>query len=168
MRPTRTPQPTARTRPGVLVAALATLALAGCGSAVVSAGGPTSSPSSSTMPTSTASTSTPAPTSPATTSPATLPRPVASGPASVVGTVREGVEPSCLVLGPYVLTGTESLPAAQQALLRDGATVAVTGEVDPGMASYCQQGTLLTVASVRALHPMTPDPRATPTVFTTP
>lgn len=166
MRPTRTSRPAVRSHATALavgaLTALAAATLVGCGSAVVTAGGPTSAAPTSTA-TSTAPTSTAPPTSTS-----TLPRPVASGPASVVGTVREGVEPRCLLVGPYVLTGTESLPAAQQALLRAGATVAVTGAVDPGMASYCQQGTLLTVASVRALHPMTPDPRATPTVYSTP
>lgn len=176
MRPTRGPlRPLGATTLAALTAlGLSALGLVGCGSAVVASGGPTSSAgstptaTSTSAPTTTDPTSAPTTSTPATTDPSTPVVPVHSGPAAVTGTIREGVEPSCVVLGPYVLTGTESLPAAQRDLLRVGATVAVTGQVDPGMASYCQQGTLLTVTSVRALHPMTPDPRATPTIYSTP
>lgn len=159
---------------------LAAVTLAGCGSAVVASGGG-ADPGSSPAPTSSSGTATPtstptsggSSTAPGGTGPgggiATVPAtPVRSGPASVVGTVKDGVEPRCLLVGPYVLTGTESLPQAEQDLLTTGATVAVTGTVDPGMASYCQQGTLLTVTSVHAVRPMGPGPKATPTVYSTP
>lgn len=166
---------------------LAAVTLAGCGSAVVASGGGAdsgSSPASTGSSGSSGTTTTPAPT-PTSSSPggsstapggtgpgggiATVPiTPVRSGPASVVGTVKDGVEPRCLLVGPYVLTGTESLPQAEQDLLTTGATVAVTGTVDPGMASYCQQGTLLAVTSVHAVRPMGPGPKATPTVYSTP
>ncbi|GAA1875665.1 hypothetical protein [Lapillicoccus jejuensis] len=191
MRPTRTPSSARRARVtssalGGALTVLAALVLAGCGSVVVASGGPTSGGSTTSAATPTAGTTTPTTTtSSASTSstgtstptatvtppsgdPTDPVMPVRSGPASVVGTVTQGVEPRCLLVGPYVLTGTESLPQAEQALLTAGTRVAVTGTVDPGMASYCQQGTLLTVRSVHAVRPMGPGPQATPTVFTTP
>ena len=90
----------------------------------------------------------------ATTVPSTLPGnpPVTkptdpSGQATVTGTVREGVEPNCLLLDAdggerYLLVGGE------RAELRPGSRVAVTGRVDRKLLSTCQQGVPLVVASI--------------------
>ena len=72
------------------------------------------------------------------------------GPVTVVGTVAEGVEPGCLLLqaergGSFLLVGGE------RAELRPGRRVAVTGRVDRGLLSTCQQGEPLVVASIEAI-----------------
>lgn len=56
---------------------------------------------------------------------------------------QPGVEKGCLLLDGYVLTGGD------QTLLASGKSVTVTGHTDAGMMSYCQQGTILVVDSVR-------------------
>jgi hypothetical protein len=82
-------------------------------------------------------------TSPATTGPVptTEPAPPA-GELTVTGAVSEGVEPGCLLLDGYLLVGGD------REQLRAGARVAVTGRVDRGLLSTCQQGVPLVVASV--------------------
>jgi hypothetical protein len=90
----------------------------------------------------------------ATTVPTTLPGMVTgptrpAGEVTVTGTVRKGVEPGCLLLdagggGSYLLVGGE------RAELQPGARVAVTGRVDRGLFSTCQQGEPLVVASIEA------------------
>ena len=72
------------------------------------------------------------------------------GPVTVVGTVAPGVEPGCLLLeaeggGSFLLVGGE------RAELRPGRRVAVTGRVDRGLLSTCQQGEPLVVASIEAI-----------------
>ena len=77
--------------------------------------------------------------------PVTRPTPPA-GEVTVSGTVVEGVEPNCLLLDAgggktYLLIGGRAeLPA--------GAKVKVTGRVDRGLLSTCQQGEPLVVASI--------------------
>jgi Protein of unknown function (DUF5818) len=66
---------------------------------------------------------------------------------TVTGTVRAGVEPGCLLLedqagGRFLLVGGE------RAQLAPGRRVAVTGRVDRGLLSTCQQGEPLVVASI--------------------
>jgi hypothetical protein len=66
---------------------------------------------------------------------------------TVTGTVRAGVEPGCLLLedqagGRFLLVGGE------RARLTPGRRVAVTGRVDRGLLSTCQQGEPLVVASI--------------------
>jgi Protein of unknown function (DUF5818) len=90
----------------------------------------------------------------ATTVPTTLPGnpPVTkptepAGQVTVTGTVREGVEPGCLLLDAeggtrYLLVGGE------RAELAPGSRVAVTGRVDRDLLSTCQQGEPLVVASI--------------------
>ena len=90
----------------------------------------------------------------ATTAPTTLPgNPPATKPAqppgevTVTGTVVEGVEPGCLLLNAedghrYLLVGGD------RAELQAGAKVSVTGRVDRGLLSTCQQGEPLVVASI--------------------
>jgi hypothetical protein len=77
--------------------------------------------------------------------PATQPTQPA-GEVAVTGTVREGVEPNCLLLdaggASYLLVGGE------RAGLRPGRRVAVTGRVDHDLLSTCQQGEPLLVASI--------------------
>jgi len=85
----------------------------------------------------------------ATTAPGTSTEPTRSGPVTVVGTVAEGVEPGCLLLqaeggGSFLLVGGE------RAELRPGRRVAVSGRVDRGLLSTCQQGEPLVVASIAA------------------
>jgi hypothetical protein len=82
------------------------------------------------------------------TAPVTRPTPPA-GEVTVSGTVRAGVEPDCLLLdaggGPrYLLVGGE------RSRLRPGARVTVTGRVDRGLLSTCQQGEPLVVAAIEA------------------
>jgi Protein of unknown function (DUF5818) len=78
--------------------------------------------------------------------PATQPtRP--AGHATVTGTVRDGVELGCLLLDTgdgrrYLLVGGE------RAELQAGARVRVTGRLEPDLASTCQQGEPLLVASI--------------------
>ena len=72
------------------------------------------------------------------------------GPVTVTGTVAEGVEPGCLLLeaeggGRFLLVGGE------RAELRPGRRLAVTGRVDRGLLSTCQQGEPLVVASIEAV-----------------
>jgi hypothetical protein len=90
----------------------------------------------------------------ATTVPTTLPGnpPVTkptkpAGEVTVTGTVREGVEPGCLLLDAeggtrYLLVGGE------RAELAPGSRVAVTGRVDRDLLSTCQQGEPLVVARI--------------------
>jgi hypothetical protein len=66
---------------------------------------------------------------------------------TVTGTVMAGVEPGCLLLedqagGRFLLVGGE------RAQLAPGRRVAVTGRVDRGLLSTCQQGEPLVVASI--------------------
>jgi Histidine kinase-, DNA gyrase B-, and HSP90-like ATPase len=83
-----------------------------------------------------------------TTPPTRVARPIApAGQVTVVGMVTEGVEANCLLLDTgsgtrYLLVGGE------RAELRTGARVAVTGRVDRGLLSTCQQGEPLVVASI--------------------
>lgn len=78
--------------------------------------------------------------------PVTKPTPLA-GEVTVSGTVVEGVEPSCLLLDAgggktYLLVGGD------RAELQAGAKVTVSGRVDRGLLSTCQQGEPLVVASI--------------------
>lgn len=66
-----------------------------------------------------------------------------SGPVTVRGTVEEGVEAGCLLLRGYLLIG------GREHGIRAGATVTVTGQVQPDLVSTCQQGTPLRVDTVR-------------------
>jgi Protein of unknown function (DUF5818) len=68
---------------------------------------------------------------------------------TVTGTVQAGVEPGCLLLedqagGRFLLVGGD------RDKLAPGRRVAVTGRVDRGLLSTCQQGEPLVVASIEA------------------
>jgi hypothetical protein len=90
-------------------------------------------------------------TAPATTDPGKRTEPNRrAGPVTVAGTVAAGVEPGCLLLkaddgGSFLLVGGE------RAELRPGRRLAVTGRVDRGLLSTCQQGEPLVVASIEAI-----------------
>jgi hypothetical protein len=79
--------------------------------------------------------------------PLTRPTAPAGGQLTVTGTVRDGVEPGCLLLdaeqGRYLLIGGE------RGELRAGTRVQVTGRVVPDLMSTCQQGEPLVVASIQ-------------------
>jgi hypothetical protein len=62
----------------------------------------------------------------------TKPPPV--GAATLTGTVESGVEPGCLLLDGYLLIG------GPRDVLTPGATVTVTGKIQPDMMTTCQQG----------------------------
>jgi hypothetical protein len=68
-----------------------------------------------------------------------------SGEVTVTGTVIEGVEPNCLLLDAdgrqYLLVGGD------RSVLQAGVRVAVTGRVDRGLLSTCQQGEPLVVSA---------------------
>jgi Histidine kinase-, DNA gyrase B-, and HSP90-like ATPase len=70
--------------------------------------------------------------------------PASAGEVTVTGTVSEGVEPGCLLLDGYLLVGGD------RSQLQPGTRVAVTGRVDRGLLSTCQQGEPLVVASIEA------------------
>lgn len=75
-----------------------------------------------------------------------VPAPPGSGKSAarvtVTGTVESGVEANCLMLRGYQLIG------GPRVMLRQGATVTVTGQVQPDLVTTCQQGTPLMVESV--------------------
>jgi hypothetical protein len=77
-----------------------------------------------------------------TTPPPTTERAPPAGQVTVTGTVGDGVEASCLLLDGYLLVGGD------RSKLRTGARVKVTGRVERGLLSTCQQGVPLVVASI--------------------
>jgi hypothetical protein len=68
--------------------------------------------------------------------------PSAAGEVTVTGTVSEGVEPGCRLLGGYLLVGGD------RSKLQPGTRVAVTGRVDRDLLSTCQQGEPLVVTKI--------------------
>jgi hypothetical protein len=80
-------------------------------------------------------------TAPTTPPPTTEPAPPA-GEVTVTGTVDDGVEANCLVLDGYLLVGGD------RSKLRTGVRVRVTGRVERGLLSTCQQGVPLVVTSI--------------------
>ncbi|RKN28321.1 hypothetical protein [Micromonospora musae] len=71
----------------------------------------------------------------------TLPPPV--GGTELTGTIVAGVEPNCLLLDGYLLIG------GPRDVLAVGAEVTVSGRVQPGMMTTCQQGTPFVVEAAR-------------------
>jgi hypothetical protein len=126
---------------GAAVAAVALL-LAGCaqGRGARAGGDATGAPTSSTP----ASTSPPTSTAPGRTATSS------AGGLVVRGTLRQGVEPGCLLLDTqdrhaYLLVDIDPAKA------RPGARVEVVGQPLDQFASFCGEGTALSVVSVRAL-----------------
>ena len=142
---------TPTTAPRLFGASLILVMLAGCGSGTgarsvsPSAASPSSvSPSTpdapQTLPPATSTRTAPVPTTPV---PRTSETSRTKGTTTVTGIPEPGVEASCLILGGYQLTGGD------HALLTSGKSVTVTGHPDPSLASFCQQGVILVVESVR-------------------
>ena len=78
------------------------------------------------------------------TAPATRPaQPPSPGPQTLTGVVTAGVEPGCVLLDIYLLVG------GPRDLFTSGARVTVTGRVEPGLMSTCQQGTPFLVDSAK-------------------
>ena len=123
-------------RPGAVIA-VAALLLTACGSAGDRGTAGSSRPAvGATGGTPSAVTTTePAPDLP---SPSTSP---AKGTRSltVTGTLEQGVEVNCVLLGPYLLLG------GPREILRPGRTLTVTGRLAEGVVTTCQQGTPLRV-----------------------
>ncbi|RLP87339.1 MULTISPECIES: hypothetical protein [unclassified Micromonospora] len=92
---------------------------------------PAATPSTGAPTTPTAPSSTPKP--PTSPGGPTVPPPV--GATELTGTITPGVEPNCVLLDGYLLIG------GPRDVLRAGAKVTVTGRVEPGMMTTCQQGT---------------------------
>ena len=65
-------------------------------------------------------------------------------PMTMTGTVTAGVEANCMLLNGYLLIG------GPRELIRSGATITVTGRVQKGMMTTCQQGTPFVVDSATA------------------
>jgi hypothetical protein len=70
-----------------------------------------------------------------------LTSPPASGEVTVTGTVVPGVETGCLLVEGYLIIDGDP------AVIQPGRRVRLTGRVDHGIASYCQQGIPLLVVS---------------------
>ncbi|RZT82676.1 hypothetical protein EV382_5986 [Micromonospora violae] len=65
------------------------------------------------------------------------------GATTLSGTVQGGVEPGCVLLDGYLLLN------GPRDVLTPGARVEVTGRVERGMMTTCQQGTPFVVESAR-------------------
>ena len=119
---------------------LVALALAGCanGDSGDSAGAP--APAASSVPAVPASPSAPIEESGMT-------KPPAGAVKTLSGTIAAGVEPNCLLLEDHLLIIND--PALRSAA-KAGAAVTVTGRVEQGMMTTCQQGTPFVVATLRA------------------
>ncbi|MBM0231969.1 hypothetical protein JNW91_08900 [Micromonospora sp. STR1_7] len=116
------------------------VALSACGGT----GGPaTPSPTGATPVPSQPSAGPTDPTTPPSTPPAGSSTPSAGASTSLTGTVTSGVEPNCLLLDGYLLLG------GPRDVLRAGAKVTVTGRVEPGLMTTCQQGTPFQVETAR-------------------
>ena len=70
-----------------------------------------------------------------------------TGTKTLTGTITAGVEPNCLLLDDHLLIIQD---AKLKAAAREGATVTVTGRIEPGMMTTCQQGTPFVVTALRA------------------
>jgi len=122
----------------ISVPLLVVLALAGCanGGSADSAGAPAGLPSSG-----------PAATSAAPTQESGTVEPSTGGTKTLTGTITAGVEPNCLLLEDHLLIINDP---QQQSAAKVGATVTVTGRVEQGMMTTCQQGTPFIVTTLRA------------------
>jgi hypothetical protein len=137
----------------VLVIVVAAALLGGCGG-TGSSGGDAVTPSSPSSPGSSPSlpstSSPPLPSSPPSL-PEDLPvpppsgKPSGSGPMEISGTVVEGVEMGCRLIGKYLLMPGPGINGED---LRVGATLTVRGRVERGMMTTCQQGTPFVVTEI--------------------
>ncbi len=99
---------------------------------------------------STGSSATAPPRPPSSTGPGRPPTTAAGGNLVVRGTVRQGVEPGCLLLDAQDKRAYLLLDA--DPLARPGARVEVVGQPADQIVSICGEGTPLSVVSVRALR----------------
>ena len=74
-------------------------------------------------------------------------KPSAGGTKTLTGTITAGVEPNCLILEDHLLIVED---AELRSAAKVGATVTVTGRVEQGMMTTCQQGTPFVVTALRA------------------
>jgi hypothetical protein len=88
---------------------------------------------------------------PPSTAPARPPTSAAGGNVVAQGTVRQGVEPGCLLLEARDKQ-TYLLLDADPSKVRPGARVEVVGQRTDQIASFCGEGTVLSVVSVRPLR----------------
>jgi Protein of unknown function (DUF5818) len=131
-----------RTLTGLLVAValLAACADPGAGDGEAAGGGaPTTAPET---PPTTPTTTTPAPT------PTTAPGSPGKSEITATGTLRDGVEPGCVLLQTdqgtkYLLVGGD------RSKLTAGGRVQVTGRLSPDLLSICQEGQPLLVRSIK-------------------
>ncbi|MET7370937.1 hypothetical protein [Micromonospora arida] len=126
------------------------VALSACGGQGVGGGTPTPTPTGA-QPVTSQPTPDPTP-SPATGTPTVPPgvktpkpggpsTPPGVGATTLSGTLQGGVEPGCVLLDGYLLLG------GPRDVLMPGARVEVTGRVEPGMMTTCQQGTPFVVTA---------------------
>ncbi|MFC7532093.1 hypothetical protein [Actinoplanes sp. GCM10030250] len=99
------------------------------------------------------------PTAPSADLPSASPEPTAESPAAsapagsatITGTVRQGVEPGCLLLkdatGDHLLVFKDD---KIEATVKAGSEVTVVGKVETGMMTTCMQGEPFVVSSVAA------------------
>ncbi|MFI6779774.1 hypothetical protein [Micromonospora sp. NPDC050276] len=134
----------------VVPALVVCVALTACGGQGGGGGTPTPTPTgaqsvtSQPTPDPTPTPSTIAPTVPArpkTPKPGGPSTPPGVGATTLSGTVQGGVEPNCVLLDGYLLIG------GPRDVLTPGARVEVTGRVEPGMMTTCQQGTPFVVTA---------------------
>ncbi|MEV6306716.1 hypothetical protein AB0M02_45475 [Actinoplanes sp. NPDC051861] len=124
------------TRRSVVPAALLLALVAGCANSNdIDAGAPAPAPESAS----------PGPT-------AELPTASApAGPTTITGTVRQGVEPGCLLLkdgsGDYLLIFKDD---AMEKSVKVGSEITATGKTESGMMTTCMQGSPFVVSSVGA------------------
>ncbi len=64
---------------------------------------------------------------------------------TLIGTVEEGVEPSCLMLVDETSGQRYNLTGGDKAIVKLGARVKVVGVIRTGLMSYCQQGRIFQV-----------------------
>ncbi|GGO02977.1 hypothetical protein [Micromonospora parathelypteridis] len=124
-------------------------ALSACGNQDAGGGTPTPTPTGAQPATSQPTpepTAPPSTVDPAPTTPPTGPKPGGPstppgvGATTLSGTVQGGVEPNCVLLDGYLLLG------GPRDVLKPGTRVEVTGRVEPGMMTTCQQGTPFVVS----------------------
>ena len=137
---------------GTVLVLILSFALAGCASADDKSASERSTPSPSASPSPSGAKTTPPSTSPPSGS---LPSPPKPKPGetpgrtvlTVSGTVSTGTEAGCLMLAA---NGTQyQLVGGDRASLRPGRKVQVLGEVQPELATTCQQGTPLMVRQIK-------------------
>jgi hypothetical protein len=137
-----------RTLTGLLLAVALLAACAdtgaGDGEAAGGAGATTTPPTTARETAPTAPTTTPAPTS------TTAPGSSGKSEITATGTLRDGVEPGCVLLqseqgSVYLLVGGD------RSKLMAGGRVQVTGRLSPDLLSICQEGQPLLVRSIKTV-----------------